>query len=369
MRSRLIIFIAIIQTILFLGHWFLYRTAVDFWRLAGTPFEGKLRLALGLLSVSFVAASLLAFRFYNMIVRLFYTAAAVWLGFLNYFFLAACSSWIAYGFFRVAGLGVNRGMLATFLFSIALVVSIYGVVNAWSTRVRRISIRLPNLPESWRGRMAALVSDTHLGHVRNLRFIRRIVAKITRLKPDLVFIAGDLYDGTAADARGLAQALRQLSAPQGAYFVTGNHEEFRDHAQYVAAMAEAGVRVLNNEKINLDGLQIIGVHHRDSVNPAHFRSILQHAAIDRTRPSILLVHTPDRTKITEEEGISLQLCGHTHRGQLFPFSWITARIYGPLVYGLTKIGNLQNFTSSGAGTWGPPLRVGTTPEIVLLQFE
>lgn len=369
MRSRIIIFIAVIQSILFLGHWFLYRTLIYFWQDSDSPRNWSLQLALGLLSVSFIAASLLAFRFYNIFVRIFYTVAAVWLGFLNYFFLAACLCWIVYGVFRVAGLHTGRGTIATPLFVVAFVVSGYGVLNAWNTRVKRISVQLPNLPEAWRGRTAALVSDTHLGHVRNFRFLRRIVSKLSQLKPDIVFLTGDLYDGTAADVHRLAHPLSQLSAPLGAFFITGNHEEFRDHTSYVKAVAQAGVRVLNNEKVIVDGLQIVGVHHRDSVNPENFRSILQRAAIARDRASVLLVHTPDRTQITEQEGISLQLCGHTHRGQLFPFSWITARIYGPLVYGLARIGNLLNYTTSGAGTWGPPLRMGTNPEIVLIQFE
>ena len=92
--------------------------------------------------------------------------------------------------------------------------------------MHRVTIKLANLPDSWRGRTAALVSDTHLGHVRNRRFLRRIVALLTRLRPDVVFIAGDVYDGTRADADRLAEPWSRLSAPLGAYFVGGNHEEF-----------------------------------------------------------------------------------------------------------------------------------------------
>ncbi len=100
-----------------------------------------------------------------------------------------------------------------------------------------------------------------------------------------------------------------------------------------------------------------------------FRAALRATAVDRTRASILLTHAPDRLSITEEEGFSLQLSGHTHGGQFFPFTWITSRLYGKFVYGLQRLGNLLVYTSYGAGTWGPPLRVGTSPEIVLLQFE
>ena len=255
------------------------------------------------------------------------------------------------------------------LFAIALLASLYGIVNAAWTRVRRVNVTLPNLPESWRGRVAALVTDTHLGHVRGPAFLRRIVTTLTGLRPDIVFIAGDMYDGTVARVRELAQPWAELAAPLGAFFVLGNHEEFTDSSKYLNAVEHSGVRVLNNEKVTVDGLQIVGVHYRDSTNDDHFRSVLQRADVDRDRASILLTHAPDRLQIAEEEGFSLQLSGHTHGGQFFPFTWITSRIYGKFVYGLQRLGNLLVYVSYGAGTWGPPLRLGTTPEIVLIQFD
>jgi uncharacterized protein len=242
-------------------------------------------------------------------------------------------------------------------------------VNAAWTRVTRISVRLPNLPASWQGRVAALVSDTHLGHVRNAGFMRRIVRTLARLGPDVVFITGDLYDGTACDRVRMAKPLADLRAPLGAYFITGNHEEFFDPRKYIDAVESAGVRVLKNEKVIVDGLQIAGVMFSDSTKPEHFRSVLRRIAVDREHASVLLLHAPDRLAIAAEEGISLQLSGHTHGGQFVPWSWVTSRIYGPYVHGLQRFGELTIFTTWGAGTWGPPLRVGTKPEIVLITFE
>jgi predicted MPP superfamily phosphohydrolase len=352
-----------------LAHWFLYETWTAFWATEDPPGISKLQVTLAVLAFSFVVASLLAWRYSNIAVRVLYKISAVWLGVLSFCFLAACSCWLLYGGGRLFGLHPDRRVLAVVLFALALVVSLYGIVNAAWTRVKRITIKLPNLPESWRGRVAALVSDTHLGHVRGRGFMRRIVAMLTRLHPDIVFIGGDLYDGTAAHVDELAAPWANLSAPLGAYFVTGNHEEFSDPAKYLNAVQHSGVRVLNNEKVMVDGLQIVGVHFRDSTNDDRFRAVLRQAAVDRDRASILLTHAPDRLKIAEEEGISLQLSGHTHGGQFFPFTWITSRLYGKFVYGLQRLGNLMVYTSYGAGTWGPPLRVGTKPEIVLIQFE
>jgi uncharacterized protein len=370
LRSRRIaVFVAIVQTILFLGHWFLYATIAAFFPTPGGGPRIWLEITLGLLSISFVLASLLAWRSFNLVVRVFYSCAAVWMGILNFSFLAACSCWAIWGVVRLAGVIPDRRLLASLVFGIALAVSLYGIVNAAWTRVTRITVKLPNLPASWRGREAALVSDTHLGHVRGHRFLRRIVARLNRLQPDIVLIAGDLYDGTVADLDKLAAPLAKLSAPRGAFFVAGNHEEFSESTKYLDAVNRAGVRVLNNEKVVVDGLQIVGIHHRDSVNDDHFRETIRGTAVDGKRASILLTHAPDRVKISEEEGFSLQVSGHTHGGQLFPFTWITSRMYGKFVYGLQRLGNLTVYTSYGAGTWGPPLRVGTKPEIVLIKFE
>lgn len=311
----------------------------------------------------------MAFRYSHVLVRLFYTIAAVWLGVLSFCFFAASSCWILYAVIRLFGLQLERRPLAGVLFGLAGFASFYGIINAARVRAKRITVKLPNLPEAWRGRLAALVTDTHLGHVRGRGFARCIVSSLRRLEPDVVFISGDLYDGTKADLDRLAAPWAELSAPLGAYFVTGNHEEFSDSAKYVEAIRRAGVQVLGNRSVTIDGLQIIGVHYRESTNAQRFRSVLQQAAVDRDRASILLTHSPNRLPVAENEGISLQLSGHTHGGQFFPFTWITSRIYGEYAYGLRRFGNLMVYTSSGAGTWGPPMRVGTHPEIVLIQFE
>jgi uncharacterized protein len=368
-RTRVVVFVAVIQSILFLAHWFLYETWKALWVTPGQPGNSDLQVALALLSVSFVTASLLAWRSSHVAVRVFYTMAAVWLGFLSFCFYAACSAWVIYGGARLLGLQPNGRVLAVALVGFALLASLYGVANAAWTRVRRVTVKLPNLPQSWRGRVAALVSDLHLGHVRGHGFVQRIVAMLTRLRPDIVFIGGDLYDGTVARVAELAAPWSKLVAPLGAYFVTGNHEEFSDHTKYLNAVEQSGVRILNNEKVTVDGLQIVGVHHRDSTDDDRFRQVLRQADVDRGRASILLTHTPDRVKIAEEEGISLQLSGHTHGGQFFPYTWITSRLYGKFVYGLQRLGKMLVYISYGAGTWGPPLRVGTAPEIVLIQFE
>lgn len=374
MRSRLFVFVSIVQAILFLGHAFLYFTLAHFF--GGVASSLPMKVAIALLSVSFVTASLRAWYSPHVLVRIWYTIAAIWLGLASYLLWASVLSWIVYAAAQVLHLGWEPRTIATVLFAAAALVALYGVINAARVRVTRADVALPNLPVQWRGRTAVLVSDVHLGHVRNERFIRRLVRKLGALRPDVVLLAGDLYDGTAGDFNRLAEPWRELTTPHsppavphGVYFINGNHDEFYSDAEYHEPLVQAGVRELNNQKVEVDGLQLVGVHYRDAVHPGSYQSILRGAAIDRSRSSVLLLHAPVHHEIAEAEGISLQLSGHTHGGQFFPFTWIAGRVWGKFIHGLQRLGNLQVYISYGAGTWGPPLRVGTWPEIVLIKFQ
>ena len=382
MRSRLFVFVSIVQAILFLAHWFVYATAAHFW--GGLASSWAVKLAFCLLSISFVAASLRGWYSYHPLLRIFYSVAAIWLGFASFFLLASVACWIVYGVSVAAGLGWRPAWIADATFGAAIVASLYGILNAAFPRVTRITIALPGLPPQWRGRTAALVSDLHLGHVRNIRFVQRVVNKLLALQPDIVLIAGDLYDGVAGDFEKLAgpwKALTSLSPPSaqgaatphkpsfGVYYIAGNHEEFYRNAEYLPPLLRADVRVLDNEKVEIDGLQLIGVHYRDAVDPERYHSTLRGMKLDRTRASVLLLHAPVRLAISEEEGISLQLSGHTHGGQFFPWTLVAKRVWARFNHGLQRLGNLQVYTTYGTGTWGPPLRVATRPEIVVITLE
>jgi hypothetical protein len=283
--------------------------------------------------------------------------------------MAAVLSWLVFGLSLLGAFTIPSAWIARTTFGAAALISAWGVANANWVRVKRISVTLENLPAAWRGRTAVLASDLHLGHVHHRGFAARIVRKISSLRPDIVFLAGDLFDGTQIDAREVAAPFRYLRSRFGAFFVTGNHELFRGESHFIDAIRTTGIRVLQNEKADLEGLQLVGVPYHHATHAEHFRSVLAKLAIDPDRASILLTHAPDRPAIAEEAGIGLQLSGHTHLGQFFPFNWITRRIYRQFTYGLARLGDTQFYVSSGAGTWGPPLRVGSQAEIVRIRFE
>jgi predicted MPP superfamily phosphohydrolase len=370
--------ILVIQIILLFAHWFVFSTWIAFWPGLTPAAAGYLRVAMLVLACSFVAASLLSFRFDNGAVRIVYRLAAVWLGFLNFFFWASVVVrllWVAIRFSHLAAdPAAMRTPLAAAVYAAAALAGVYGLFNARIVRVRHLGVQIANLPVQWRGRRAVVLSDLHLGPVNGVRFCRRLVAKASRCRPDIVFLPGDVFDGTHSDLDKLLMPFRELTAPLGIYFSTGNHEEFTDPTHYIDAIKRAGIRVLANEQIVVDGLAIAGVLYHDSSSPLRMK-----AALDGMRaggsnpgglqPGILLNHAPTRLPLVEQAGFSLQLSGHTHGGQFVPFTWITRKVYGRFTRGLQRFGALQVYTSTGAGTWGPPMRVGTRPEMAVITFE
>jgi predicted MPP superfamily phosphohydrolase len=365
--------IGLMQAILLLAHWFIFHTLIVFFAMQDTAVALALRCALLVLGFSFVAAALLSYRFFNPLVIGIYRIAAVWLGFLNYLFFASCLCWFSNLALLLSPFAANRAQerpaIATVLFACACLISLYGLLNALWIRVRRISVSLPNLPASWRGRTAVLVSDLHLGHVNGAGFSRRVARIAATLKPDIVLAAGDFFDGTRVAPTRMAAPFRALTPPLGMYFSTGNHDEYGDLPRFLDALKENGVRVLHDEMVEIDGLNVVGISYRTSTHLLQMRAKLEALHLDRSRPSILISHVPNRLPLAEQAGVSLQVSGHTHGGQIFPFTWFTRRAFGKFTHGLHQFGAMQVYTSYGVGTWGPPMRVGTSPEIVVLEFQ
>ncbi len=366
---RFILFISIVQSILFIGHLFLYRTVVRFFGVTNPTRLFTLRTAFALLSVSLVPTSFLALRYSNFLVRGLYTVAASWLGVVYLFILASILCWAFYGLAKLFHIPLNGKILIEVLMGIAVAASAYGFINSGLVRVTRINLPLPDCPSQWKGKTAVWVSDMHLGPVRNFGFAQDVGSKIESIHPDILFIGGDLYDREAIDLDRVIEPFSRISPHYGTYFVTGNHEEFVDNTPYLEAIRRAGIRVLYNEKVDLNGLQIVGVDYKDSRSEDQFRTILERIDIAPHKPSILLKHTPFNLEVPRDRGISVQLSGHTHHGQVFLFRLITSRVYRGYDYGLKWFGNLLVYTSSGAGTWGPPMRIDTKPEIVVITFR
>jgi len=360
--SRLAVFISLITIVLLLTVYFVSLTWNGFTGRADTRWE-VLSLAIAL---SFIPATIIGFRHTSPVLRGVYAVAAVWLGTLNYLLFAAIAAWAVAGLSNLLGWSVSLPLIVEIAYGAGLLAAGAAIINAACLRTTRIVVPLPHLPAAWEQRTAALVTDIHLGHISGPRFLRQIIGRLRQLQPDIVFISGDLFDGTTIGLDRLVADWSSYSPPQGIFYVTGNHDEFAERTIYLRAVEKTGV--LNNEKVVVDGLQLIGVHDSEGGHPDVLREILRRARIDPAQPSILLSHQPRNLSIAEAAGVSLQLSGHTHQGQYWPWNLVVARVWGRFGYGLHQLERLWVYTSSGAGTWGPPLRLGTRSEIVLLRF-
>ncbi len=365
--APLIVFLTIAQTVMFFVHYVVY-SAITYAFDAGT-FLPVLQIALFLLSCLFFFATFLTHHYHNIISRFFYKLASIWLGFLFYlFFTAVLVGAIALldAFFTLL---TPPQFIGKVLFLFSVFVSLYGFTHAQRLRVTSISVALPNIPDSWKNRKAVFVSDIHLGQVRGKKFMRKVVHAINALSPDIVFIGGDLYDGVKVNESDVISPLKDLEASLGTYFITGNHEYVSGAvAKYIEPIKELGINVLHDELIEIDGLQIVGVDYRDTAQKEEYREVLRTMGIEKDKPTILLKHTPFHIDIAEEHGVNLQMSGHTHRAQVFPANLITSRVFKGFDYGHKKFNLMDVYTSSGVGTWGPPVRVGSPSEIVHVHF-
>jgi hypothetical protein len=360
------VYLVIIQAILLCLHWFIYTTAIVLLRVEYPPLAAFLKYAIFSLAFGFVLASVLASKYKNRTVRWLYTAAATWMGLFYFLFMASFLGWIAFDFFIPPD---AARIFTTALFILSVVIAIRGVVGAFRPGITNISFEFPNLPQNWQGKTAVFISDIHAGQIRGRRFVNYVVDRINEINPEIVLIGGDFYDGLAVDLGAVTEPLSRLKAPRGTYFVTGNHERYGGGAPYPDILKKFGVKVLKNETVNVAGLWISGVDYADTHKTEDGKKILEEMCSRNPKgPHIFLRHAPEHICQTEKTGFSVQLSGHTHGGQVFPLNIISSIIYRGHNYGLKRYKNLSVYTSSGAGTWGPPLRVGTKSEIVAIKL-
>jgi predicted MPP superfamily phosphohydrolase len=241
-------------------------------------------------------------------------------------------------------------------------------------RVERVTVRLPGLGPELRGLRIAQISDIHIGDTLDGKFLERLVADVNALAPDLIAVTGDLVDGGVDSLGDEVRPLAALRAPLGVYFVTGNHEYYSGAEEWMAELRRWGLTVLHNEhRVVSRGsstLVLAGVtdFNGGQFHPSHAsRPDLALEGAPTGVPRILLAHQPRSARAAAAAGVHLQLSGHTHGGQIFPFNFFV-RLQQPAVAGLKKLHGVQVYTHRGSGYWGPPMRLGAPPEIAELTL-
>jgi uncharacterized protein len=238
----------------------------------------------------------------------------------------------------------------------------------------RVPVRLRKLDPAFNGFRIAVVSDIHLGPLSGRAHTERIVRMINETSPDLVAIVGDLVDGTVEELGAAAEPLQDLASREGTFFVTGNHEYFvPDPNSWLRELERLDVQPLRNEStvirrggaaFDLAGVNDISGESIED-GPDFDRAL---SGRDSSRPTVLLAHQPVQVEDAAANGVDLQLSGHTHGGQLWPFHYFVT-LAQPALAGLSTVDGTQLYVTRGAGYWGPPVRVGAPPDITVLSLQ
>ncbi|HET8988795.1 MAG TPA: metallophosphoesterase [Humibacillus sp.] len=255
----------------------------------------------------------------------------------------------------------------------ALGTTAYGLHEAAMPTVTPVTFTSRELPEGFDGLRVALVTDLHVGPVRDASFTQRVVDEVNAQKPDVVVLGGDLVDGKVSQVSDALAPLADLKAPLGVFAVSGNHEFISQEADaWLGYWEKLGITVLRNENVALrrqsDTIRIAGVHDETGTgaDAADIDGALGSAPAKGF--TILVAHQPQQALDAQQRGIDLQLSGHTHGGQVWPFRY-AVRLQQPVIDGLNLVGDVPVLTSRGAGAWGPPVRVLAPPEIPLITLR
>jgi predicted MPP superfamily phosphohydrolase len=266
--------------------------------------------------------------------------------------------------------------------SLGVVAATFCMVAAgtWVTRrgplVEEYDVRIKDLPAGLEGFRIVQFTDLHMARTTSAAFARQVTESVNAGRPDVVVFTGDFGEGKVATQRERIAALAEIRAPHGKFFVTGNHEYYSDFPRWIDAARKLGFTVLMNESRVMDTgrgrVLIAGVtdHRAGEINEGHATNVsLAARGIEAVpAPRILLAHQPRATEGAAEAGFDLMVCGHTHGGQYFPYTYVV-KLFFCRSRGLGKVGNMNLFVSRGTGYWGPPVRFGSSPEISFLVLR
>jgi hypothetical protein len=235
--------------------------------------------------------------------------------------------------------------------------------------VKQVDIAVQGLHPDLEGYRIVQITDLHIGHTIGRRYVERVVRLAEKLAPDLVALTGDMVDGPVARLAADVAPLGRIAAGGRAYFVLGNHDCYSGADAWIAKFREMGMRVLLNEPalVEKGGARLLigGVVDPTFAAP---RPDLAAQGGEAAHFRLLLAHNPRIAPLGERAGFDLQISGHTHAGQFFPWTLAVRLVHAPHVAGLSREGRMQVYVSAGTGTWGPPVRFGTSPELTLIRL-
>ena len=333
-------------------------------------------------AASFIAGRFLERRMINPFSAIVVWAGAFWLAFMVYIliqlilidFISILDHW-----FRILPSFVHTNPLKTkkilgiAVITISSIFVISGHINTWFPKIKNLDISIHKKARSLKSLNIVAFSDVHLGTLIEKRHLARIIKKVNSLNPDIILIPGDIIDEDINPVihSNVGETLRTLKAKYGVYAVTGNHEYIGGVAKAKEYLKSHGIKLLNDTAMLIDNsFYVAGREDLMKNQSANKRKGLDEIThdIQKDLPLILMDHQPFHLEQAEKNGVDLQLSGHTHHGQLWPFNYITNLVYEKS-WGYLQKGNTHYYVSCGVGGWGPPIRTVSRPEIVNIKIH
>lgn len=364
----IIVFFSLVLVVLFATHFFVYVSITRFINLNNGGRRG-LGFSLAILSLGFIGSSIFGHYFDNFVSQSLYLLTSSWLGLFSNLFWAVIIFWPAFLLLEKKAEARTLAIIMATMLAAVIMFTVFGYFNAKNIYYRQESVKINNLPAWWQRKKVVQLSDVHLNNIHDEKFFEPIIAKINEEKVAAVFLTGDFFDGMDGNLTAISTELKNLIAEKGIYFISGNHEMYMGLELAEKALAENGVKILDDGKVNVEGLDIAGVKfpERDGLRRDLVKEL---TALDVQAPSIFLYHDPRQVDEVAATGrVSLMLSGHTHNGQLWPYNYFVRWIYGQYAIGRHQVGEMTQFTTTGAGTWGPPIRTTGRPEVVIFTLE
>jgi len=377
-KSQFAVFLTIVLSVYSLVNYYIYVTGLH-----AIPGEYKTIYSLVYLFLfsAYIIGRFLERKFMNAVSAFFIWVGSFWLGAMVYFLLAVILNDITrllnliFVFFPDSFYS-QKYEIVFFLIvtAVVLLVVIIGYLNARNPVIKKLDIPINKKAGKLKTLRIAMASDIHLGTIIDRNRLRKIVNKINLLNADIILLPGDVVDEDIGPVikQNQGELLRKLSSKYGVYAITGNHEYIGGAEAACNYLTEHGITELRDSSVLIDNsFYLIGREDRASKG---FAGILRKPlnvlleGINKDLPLILMDHQPVHLDDAEKNGIDLQLSGHTHHGQLWPFNYITRKIY-EVSMGYKLKGNTHYYVSCGVGSWGPPIRTGNRPEILMIDLK